>query len=192
MSDLILNLNEPNQLGDVSWVKPSKYVGVWWGMHLATESWAPGPTHGATTANTKRYIDFAAKHGFRGVLVEGWNKGWDGDWFANGETSASPSPIPISISSRSPPMRKAKGVHLIGHHETSGNIAQLREAARRGAGSVRQARRRQREDRLCRRCRRRAGDRSRRQPPLRVARRPGDVASSSEGRHRGGASATSR
>ena len=82
MSDLILNLNEPNKLGDVSWVKPFKYVGIWWGMHLGTKTWASGPKHGATTAETKRYIDFAAKNGFRGVLVEGWNKGWDGDWFA--------------------------------------------------------------------------------------------------------------
>ena len=85
MSDLILNLNEPNKLGDVSWVKPFKYVGIWWGMHLGTQTWASGAKHGATTAETKRYIDFAAKHGFRGVLVEGWNKGWDGDWFAKGE-----------------------------------------------------------------------------------------------------------
>ena len=94
MSDLILNLNEPNKLGDVSWVKPFKYVGIWWGMHLGTQTWGSGPKHGATTAETRRYIDFAAKHGFRGVLVEGWNKGWDGDWFANGENSASPKPYP--------------------------------------------------------------------------------------------------
>jgi alpha-glucosidase len=76
MSDLILNLNEPNKLGDVSWVKPFKYVGIWWGMHLGTKTWGSGPKHGATTAETKRYIDFAAQHHFRGVLVEGWNKGW--------------------------------------------------------------------------------------------------------------------
>ena len=66
----------------MSWVKPFKYVGIWWGMHLGTHTWASGPKHGATTAETKRYIDFAAANGFRGVLVEGWNKGWDGDWFA--------------------------------------------------------------------------------------------------------------
>jgi len=82
-SDLILNLNEPSRLGDVSWFEPAKYVGIWWSLHLETESWATGPKHGATTANTKRYIDFAAKHGFRGVLVEGWNPGWDGQWFGN-------------------------------------------------------------------------------------------------------------
>ena len=59
-SNLILNLNEPNKLGDTSWFKPHKYVGVWWGMHLATETWGSGPKHGATTVNAKRYIDFAA------------------------------------------------------------------------------------------------------------------------------------
>jgi alpha-glucosidase len=123
MSDLILNLNEPNQLGDVSWVKPFKYVGVWWGMHLGTESWASGPTHGATTQNTMRYIDFAAKHGFRGVLVEGWNKGWDGDWFANGADFSFTEPYPDFDLERVAAYAKSKGVHLVGHHETSGNIA---------------------------------------------------------------------
>lgn len=123
MSDLILNLNEPNRLGDVSWVKPFKYVGVWWGMHLATESWASGPTHGATTKNTMRYIDFAAKHGFRGVLVEGWNKGWDGDWFANGADFSFTESYPDFDLEKVAAYAKAKGVHLIGHHETSGNIA---------------------------------------------------------------------
>lgn len=63
-SNLILNLNEPNALGDVSWVKPSKYVGVWWSMHLNQQTWATGPKHAATTATTKRYIDFAAAHAF--------------------------------------------------------------------------------------------------------------------------------
>jgi len=83
-SDLILNLNEPNKLGDVSWVEPGKYVGIWWGMHLQQKTWGSGPDHGATTAEAKRYVDFAARHGFDGVLVEGWNTGWDGNWIANG------------------------------------------------------------------------------------------------------------
>jgi alpha-glucosidase len=84
MSDLVLNLNEPNQLGDVSWVHPSKFVGVWWEMHLEKSTWARRAA-GATTANTKaRYIDFAAANGFRGVLVEGWNLGWDGNWSGSG------------------------------------------------------------------------------------------------------------
>jgi alpha-glucosidase len=123
MSDLILNLNEPNALGDVSWVSPFKYVGVWWGMHLQTESWSSGPRHGATTQNTMRYIDFAAKHGFRGVLVEGWNTGWDGDWFANGDVFSFTQPYPDFDIERLAAYAKKKGVRLIGHHETSGNIA---------------------------------------------------------------------
>jgi len=123
MSDLILNLNEPNKLGDVSWVKPFKYVGIWWGMHLGTQTWGSGPKHGATTVETRRYIDFAAKHGFRGVLVEGWNKGWDGDWFAKGDefsfTEAYPDFDIVALAAYA----KKKGVRLVGHHETAGNIA---------------------------------------------------------------------
>jgi alpha-glucosidase len=77
-SKILLNLNEPNKLGDVSYVKPIKYVGIWWEMHLGKSSWdlASGK-HGATTKNTKRYIDFAAKNNIGGVLVEGWNTGWE-------------------------------------------------------------------------------------------------------------------
>jgi alpha-glucosidase len=123
MSDLILNLNEPNKLGDVSWVKPFKYVGIWWGMHLGTKTWASGSKHGATTAETKRYIDFAAKNGFRGVLVEGWNKGWDGDWFANGADFNFTEPYPDFDLVGLAAYAKKKGVRLVGHHETSANIA---------------------------------------------------------------------
>ena len=118
-SSLILNLNEPNKLGDVSWFKPSKYVGVWWSLHLDQETWATGPKHGATTANTKRYIDFAAKHGFRGVLVEGWNTGWDGDWFANGWQFDFAKPTADYDLEGLAAYAKSKGVHLIGHHETA-------------------------------------------------------------------------
>ncbi len=123
MSDLILNLNEPNKLGDVSWVKPFKYVGIWWGMHLGTKTWASGPKHGATTAETKRYIDFAAQHHFRGVLVEGWNKGWDGDWFAKGDEFSFTEAYPDFNIAELAAYAKKKGVHLVGHHETAGNIA---------------------------------------------------------------------
>jgi len=123
MSDLILNLNEPNKLGDVSWVKPFKYVGVWWAMHLGTKTWGSGANHGATTAETRRYIDFAAANGFRGVLVEGWNKGWDGDWFANGKdfsfTEAYPDFDIVALAAYA----RKKGVRLVGHHETAANIA---------------------------------------------------------------------
>lgn len=118
-SSLILNLNEPNKLGDVSWFKPHKYIGVWWSMHLDTETWGTGPKHGATTANTKRYIDFAAKHGFRGVLVEGWNTGWNGDWAGNGWgfdfTRATPDFDIEALAAYA----KSKNVRLIGHHETA-------------------------------------------------------------------------
>ena len=117
-SNLILNLNEPNALGDVSWFKPAKYVGVWWAMHLDQQSWATGPKHGATTENTKRYIDFAAKYGFRGVLVEGWNTGWDGDWFANGWSFDFSKPTPDYDLEGLAAYAKSKSVHLIGHHET--------------------------------------------------------------------------
>ena len=77
--NMVLNLNAPNALGDVSWVHPRKYVGIWWGMHLDIQSWASGPKHGATTANAIKMIDFASKNHIPGLLIEGWNKGWDGD-----------------------------------------------------------------------------------------------------------------
>jgi alpha-glucosidase len=117
-SDLILNLNEPNKLGDVSWFQPAKYVGIWWSLHLETESWATGPKHGATTRNARRYIDFAAQHGIRGVLVEGWNPGWDGQWFGNGyDFDFTRATTDFDIEALSA-YAKSKGVHLIGHHET--------------------------------------------------------------------------
>jgi alpha-glucosidase len=123
MSSLILNLNEPNKLGDVSWVKPMKYVGVWWEMHLETKTWASGPKHGATNENVIRHIDFAAKHGFGGVLVEGWNVGWDGDWFGNGQDFSFTQAYPDFDIEKLAAYAKSKNVELIGHHETSGNAA---------------------------------------------------------------------
>jgi len=121
-SNLILNLNEPNKLGDVSWVKPGKYVGIWWGMHLAVETWGSGPKHGATTENTKRYIDFASKYGFDGVLVEGWNEGWDGDWFSNGDVFSFTKPYPDYNLTELGKYARDRGVRIIGHHETSGSV----------------------------------------------------------------------
>jgi alpha-glucosidase len=121
-NDLELNLNEPNKLGDVSWFRPQKYVGIWWGMITNTWTWAEGPKHGATTERTKATIDFAAKHGFGGVLVEGWNKGWNGEWFGHGDefrfTEATPD---FDLKAVTDYARK-KNVRLIGHHETGGNI----------------------------------------------------------------------
>lgn len=121
-SSLILNLNEPNKLGDVSWVKPGKYIGIWWGMHVGVYSWGSGPIHGATTANTKRYMDFAAKYGFDGVLVEGWNQGWDGDWFFNGDVFSFTKPYPDFDIAEVTRYGLSKGVRLVGHHETSGAV----------------------------------------------------------------------
>jgi glucan 1,4-alpha-glucosidase len=77
-SRTILNLNEPNKLKDISWIKPTKYVGIWWEMHLGKSTWdMKSGRHGATTENAKRYIDFASKNGIGAVLIEGWNTGWD-------------------------------------------------------------------------------------------------------------------
>ena len=125
-SHLILNLNEPNKLGDVSWVKPGKYVGIWWGMHINENTWGSGEKHGATTENTIKYLDFAAKYGFDGVLVEGWNEGWDGDWFFNGDVfSFTKSYDDFDIEAIAKHGEKV-GAKLIGHHETSGNVSNYR------------------------------------------------------------------
>jgi alpha-glucosidase len=121
-SDLILNLNEPNKLGDVSWVEPGKYVGIWWAMHMRERTWGNDGIHGATTEETKRYIDFAAKYGFKGVLVEGWNIGWDGDWFNNGELFRFAEAYPDFDLKAVTDYGREKGVRLIGHHETSGDV----------------------------------------------------------------------
>ncbi len=122
-SDLILNLNEPNQLGDVSWVEPGKYVGIWWAMHMRDRSWGNDTIHGATTEETKRYIDFAAKWGFMGVLVEGWNIGWDGDWFNHGDLFNFTEAYPDFDIQALGAYAQEKGVRLIGHHETSGDVS---------------------------------------------------------------------
>jgi alpha-glucosidase len=121
-SSLILNLNEPNVLGDVSWVEPGKYVGIWWAMHIKQATWGSGPQHGATTAETKRYIDFAGANGFKGVLVEGWNVGWDGDWFHNGGQFRFTEPYPDFDLKAVSRYALDHGTRLIGHHETSADV----------------------------------------------------------------------
>ncbi|HET6942657.1 MAG TPA: glycoside hydrolase family 97 protein [Sphingomicrobium sp.] len=121
-SRIELNLNEPNKLGDVSWVKPAKYVGIWWEMHLKKSTWESGPTHGANNANVRSYIDFAANHGFKGVLVEGWNKGWDGDWIANGDKFNFTESYPDFDLPALSTYARSKGVQLIGHNETGGGV----------------------------------------------------------------------
>ena len=117
-----LNLNPPNALASTDWIRPMKYVGIWWGMHINTMTWGSGPKHGATTANTKRYIDFAAANGFGGVLVEGWNTGWDGDWIANRDAFFFTKAYPDYDFSAVAAYAKQKGVKLIVHNETSGGI----------------------------------------------------------------------
>src|SRR5436190_4618390 len=117
-----LNLNPPNVIQNASWIKPMKYVGIWWGMHIGTMTWSSGPKHGATTANTKRYIDFAAANGLGGVLVEGWNVGWDGDWIQNRNAFSFTRAYPDYDLREVARYAHEKGVKLIVHNETSGGI----------------------------------------------------------------------
>ena len=135
-SRLILNLNEPNAIGDVSWFTPMKYTGIWWEMHLGKSSWdfantqkggetlsmddASG-THGATTENTKRYIDFSANNNIGGVLVEGWNTGWE-HWIGFDDREGVfdfVTPYPDYDLKEVVRYGKEKGVEIIMHHETS-------------------------------------------------------------------------
>jgi alpha-glucosidase len=118
-----LNLNEPNRLGDVSWFKPMTYAGIWWAMHLDQKTWNSGLRHGATTAEAKKIIDFAARNGLGGVLIEGWNVGWDGDWFGNGSDFSFTKAYPDFDLPAVAAYARSKGVQLIGHNETAGNIA---------------------------------------------------------------------
>jgi alpha-glucosidase len=120
---LTLNLNPPSRIADTRWIAPQKYVGIWWGMHLNTMTWSSGPQHGATTANTRKYIDFAAANGFKGVLVEGWNTGWDGNWINNQNAFSFTKPYPDYDLPGLAAYAKSKGVGLIAHNETSGGIA---------------------------------------------------------------------
>jgi alpha-glucosidase len=119
-SYLMLNLNDPCKIKDTSWIKPGRYIGIWWGMHMNKYTWNIGPKHGATTENTLRYIDFAAKHGFAGVLVEGWNTGWENDWTREGYKFSFTQPYPDFDIEKVTKYGDAKGVKLIGHHETGG------------------------------------------------------------------------
>ncbi|WP_010186240.1 glycoside hydrolase family 97 protein [Sphingomonas sp. PAMC 26605] len=137
MSHLELNLNEPNKLGDVSWVKPGKFVGVWWNMITGKWSWATGPNHGATTAKVKTYIDFASANKIPGVLVEGWNVGWDGDWFGNGNAMQFDQPTPDFDAAELKRYAKAKHVYLIGHNETGGSASHYDSQLDRSFGYAR-------------------------------------------------------
>lgn len=119
-STLMLNLNEPSKITDESWIETSKYIGIWWGMHLEKYTWGQGPKHGATTKITKEYIDFAAKNNLDGVLVEGWNVGWDGDWTADGAAFSFTKPYPDFDLDEITKYAAQKKVRLIGHNETAG------------------------------------------------------------------------
>jgi hypothetical protein len=137
-SRMILNLNEPSKIDDTSWIKPMKYVGIWWEMHVGKSTWdyagsqnatnfgtklESSGRHGATTENTKRYIDFAAKNGFDGVLVEGWNVGWE-DWSGNWKEDVFDftTPYPDFDLAAISAYAKEKNVKMIMHHETSGSV----------------------------------------------------------------------
>jgi alpha-glucosidase len=124
-----LNLNPPSRVADTSWIKPGKYVGIWWGMHLGKYTWhasKPGEDSsdglGATTQNTRRYIDFAAKYGFSAVLAEGWNKGWAKDWVAHAAEFNFTEPNPEFDLPGLVAYAHKKGVDLISHHETGAVI----------------------------------------------------------------------
>ncbi|RAR47282.1 glycoside hydrolase family 97 protein [Flavobacterium lacus] len=139
-SKMVLNLNEPSKIEDTSWIKPMKYVGIWWEMHVGKATWdyagsqnaqmaqdaelKPTGKHGATTVNTKKYIDFAAKHGFDGVLVEGWNVGWE-DWFGNWKENVFDfvTSYPDFNVEEVQKYAESKGVKMIMHHETSGSVS---------------------------------------------------------------------
>jgi len=116
-SHLIVNLNEPNKLANTNWIKPMKYMGIWWGMHLGQQTWFTGPKHGATTQNTKELIDFASANQFEGVLVEGWNP----DWKKFGEWTYTQTYPDFDLPQLSQ-YGKSKNVQIIGHHETSGHV----------------------------------------------------------------------
>ena len=141
-SNLILNLNEPCQYDDTSWIKPVKYCGVWWEMIVGRKSWSytdefpaveigvtdfskakPNGRHGATTAEVKRYIDFAAKNGLDQVLVEGWNIGWE-DWFGHSKFKVFDfqTPYPDFDIKALNEYAHSKGVKLLMHHETSASV----------------------------------------------------------------------
>jgi glucan 1,4-alpha-glucosidase len=117
-SKLMLNLNDPNKLGDVSWFKPTKYTGIWWEMHLGKSSWDMNTgKHGATTENAKRLIDFSAENGIGAMLVEGWNTGWEPNGVFDFVTPYEDYDIEEVIN-----FGKSKGVDIVMHHETYSGV----------------------------------------------------------------------
>ena len=124
-SALILNLNDPCKIADVSWIKPMKYVGVWWGMHLGIESWGGDKYHGATTQAAMHYIDFAAANNIQGVLFEGWNDAWNGSDALPGFdfTQAAPDFDMGKVLAYA----REKGIAFISHNETGGNFERFED-----------------------------------------------------------------
>lgn len=120
LSRMALNLNEPCKIEDTSWLKPTKYVGIWWALQKQRWTWSQGDRHGATTENTKRYIDFAARHGLGGVLVEGWNYGWDADWTKEGDKFNFTKAYPDYDLEGLCRYAGERGVRIIAHNETGG------------------------------------------------------------------------
>ena len=119
-SPIIENLNEPSQIDDPSWITPMTYVGIWWGMHTDRYSWGRDGTHGATTERAKQHIDFAAEHDIGGVLVEGWNVGWE-SWRGDDEFDFL-TPYPDFDLDDVAAYANDNDVALIGHHETGGDV----------------------------------------------------------------------
>lgn len=117
-SRIMLNLNEPCKIEDTSWIKPMKFMGIWWGMHIKTMTWEQGPQHGATTENMERYLRFAAQHGIEAVLAEGWNIGWE-TW-TNFDFTTPYDDWDMDYLSR---LADSLGVQIVGHNETGGNAA---------------------------------------------------------------------
>ena len=127
-SSLILNLNEPCALADVSWIKPMKYIGVWWSLHLGVESWG-GEGHGATTENALRYIDFAAANNIQGVLFEGWNDAWhNSDALPDFDFTSPASDYDVEKVAA---YAREKGIYLITHNETGGNYLRFEDQLER-------------------------------------------------------------
>lgn len=120
---IMLNLNEPSKIEDTSWIKPTKFMGIWWAMFIGYYTWSSGDKHGATTANAMRYINAAKRLGISALLIEGWNEGWDGDWTQNGDKMNHMQPYPDFDIATVTSYAKSQGIEIVGHHETSGNAA---------------------------------------------------------------------
>ena len=128
---MVLNLNDPPR-EDFSWVRPLKFMGIWWAMFVGEWTWAQGDRHGATTEHAREYIDACRRLGIDGLLVEGWNNGWDGDWLQNGANTDFLHPVADFDLPAVADYARVNGVDLVGHHETVGFVdnyeGQLEEA----------------------------------------------------------------